>query len=97
MLTALVLASLAQFPVFMGQQETVGYELQTMTYQQYVPVIRSVPTVTYSVPVVTYGLPVAYYGMRVDPLVRVYSPYLGGRTVVKERWPGFRGKTVFRH
>jgi hypothetical protein len=86
MLTALVLASLAQFPLIVEQQEPVVYEMQITTSQQYF----SVPEVRTVVPTVTYSLPAAYF-VGADPLVGVYPPFMGGRAVVKGRWPGFPG------
>ena len=93
MLTALVLASVAQFSVIVEYPGSVVYEtpvVRMMEYRySYVPEIRSVSTVTYS-------LPEAYY-LRAEPLVPVYSFQRRGRTVIKERGFGFRGRTVIRY
>ena len=100
MFTALVLASLGQFMVIVTQPEPVVYELpvvqaQTMTYQySFGPVFQAAPTVTYS-------LPATYY-LRSDPLLSVYppfmgGPFMGGRTVIRERGPGFRSRMVLRY
>jgi hypothetical protein len=103
MLTALVLASLTQFSVVLEQSETVVYELpvmQTTMYQTYslVPVVRSASMVVAP----RQGawietLPSVYY-LRSEPLMPLfYFPMGAGRTVIKERWPGFRSRTIMRY
>jgi hypothetical protein len=92
MLAVLVLVSVAQFPVIMEQPviyEMPVFQVQTMYRYSYVPVVRTVPTTLYSAPLTYY--------MRAEPLVPVYSPFWGGRTIIKERGPGFRSRTILRY
>jgi hypothetical protein len=89
MIVALILASLTQLPVIVEQPTTVVYEMQTTTYQEYSLVPMAVRTVH------TYSLPTAYY--RAEPLVPLYFAPVGGKTVIKERGPGFRGKVKVRY
>jgi hypothetical protein len=101
MLTAFALAALAQVFVIVEPSEPVVYEptvVQTTTYQySSVPVVRAAPMVVTPIQGAWVGTYSSAYYMRADPLVRVYSPYMGGRTVIKERGPGFRGRTIFRY
>lgn len=97
MLLALVLASMTQFrvtveqqaPVIIEQQAPVIYEIPTFQTTTFQTVLRTVPTVTYSLPEVSV--------FAVDPVVRVYSPFMGRRAVFKERGFGFRSRTVIRY
>lgn len=112
MLMTLILASMLPSQIIMEgpisvlveRQAPVIYELPTVTsmtsttYEySYSPVVQSFQTVRYSLPATTFSFSGAtYFGA--SPFVRTYSPFLGGRTVIKERGPGFfRSKTILRY
>jgi len=111
MLTALVLASLAQFPVIIEQSGPVVYDtptMETMTYQSsYTPMFFSAPMVRYSLPSTMYSFPLTRYSFPstyywgAEPLapVSLYPAFGRGRVIFRDRGPGplFRGKMILRY